>query len=191
MADLTAGAAGVTSVRRNAAMTVGAFGPEAAAETASPLTKTLDDIHAQVRQAAATALVKLGPSASGALPKLRKMAGKRREAARIQAAAALWSISEEPEPSLSILLDELQRSDRPWEAAEAFQQLGAIAAPSLPKLVELVRSGEGETLYFAATALANMGKHAESSVPELRSLADGGDERRELIKAVLEQIEAK
>jgi HEAT repeat protein len=113
--------------------------------------------------------VEAGPSLQAAL-------NNPRFAARIEAAVALWKTTGKTEEPLAVLLHEVGRPHAPWDAASAFGEFGAYAAPAVPRLRQLLRDERAETRLFVAIALGKVGTAARAAVPDLKALLDDEDE---------------
>jgi HEAT repeat protein len=79
-------------VRQNAALALGAIGPEAASECVPALVELLHDSEWTVRRQATAALGELGPSAADALPELKKLSRDKDSLVRKAAAEAIKKI---------------------------------------------------------------------------------------------------
>ncbi|MGE3775852.1 MAG: HEAT repeat domain-containing protein, partial [Pirellulaceae bacterium] len=180
----------VASVRGNAAAALGKLGPQVGEEAIAALAAALKDKLYNVRRSAAIALGEMGPTAATAVPALDAGLAREGFAARSQAAVARWRITQEVEPSLVVLLSELQLRDGPWDAAEGFQQMGAEAAPAVDRLTKLFASPLSETRLFAASSLAGIGFPAKSALPQLRELTKDSDQDvREVAAEAIQTIE--
>ncbi|MCA9013480.1 MAG: HEAT repeat domain-containing protein, partial [Planctomycetaceae bacterium] len=118
------------------------------------LTEGLDDEAESVRRSLACALGHLGPHAAAALPQLkaRLELHKSDDGAwtRREIAFAIWQIEGTPELTVQTLLDQLNsdqleiyKSDGQyrWESIEYLGEMGPVAKPALPRLLELAESG--------------------------------------------------
>jgi len=182
---------GVTSVRRNAADAIGEIGPAVGDRELQPLATALKSPIYPVRRSAAIALGKLGPLAAGSAPELRA-AMDERHSIRAEAAGALWQVTGDPHPGMDILLAALQSSGEPWEAALAFQRLGAAAQPALDQLVPLLEANSSETQLFAVYAIASMGPPARKALPALRSMLDTPDDfLRDVVRQAIAVLETE
>jgi hypothetical protein len=79
-------------VRQNAALALGAIGPEAASDSVPALVELLHDSEWTVRRQAAAALGELGPAARDAVPELKKLTADKDSLVRKAAAAAVKKI---------------------------------------------------------------------------------------------------
>jgi HEAT repeat protein len=178
----------ITSVRHNAAAALGEIGPEAGERVLAPLEALLEERIYPIRRSAVIALGKLGPFAERAAPAVRASLESSRSI-RAEAACALWQMTGESEPGLSILLEELQSLDSPWESAKAFERLGKTAKLAVPQLIELLDSKNAETQLFAAYSIAGIGPAAKQALPALQQMLEDPEEdvrtiARETIKYV-------
>lgn len=181
---------GNASVRRNAAAALGNIGPDVGERAITPLIERLDDPVHDVRRSSAIALGRLGPLAKQSVPALKVIATDRQSSTRAQAAGALWQVTGTPEPGMTILLGELQRKSTPWEAAQAFERLGAAGKPAVAQLTKLVGADDVETQVFATMALAGIGPAASDALATLRTLAESNDgDMRDLARLAIDAIE--
>ncbi len=164
------------SVRGNAAASLGKLGPAVATVATEPLRKALNDKLYNVRVSTSIALGELGPAAKDAAPALEACLTRQGFSARSQAAVALWRITNRPQPSVDVLLAEIQHPDSPWDAAEGFQIMGGAAVEAVNRLVEISRSDNPETRVFAAQALGGIGASAKNALPRLQELRNDPDE---------------
>lgn len=183
------------SVRRNAALAIGGIGPDAGAEVIEPLIERMRTDRAQpVRADAATALGLLGKVGVPAVPELKAAALDEQRHIRIPAAVALWRLTKRTEDALPVLLSELASPNEPWEAAGAFQVLGAAAAPAVPEIIAILKSDDPELRLHACAALQHIGPEAKSARAALESLRDNAledDDIRDAAKAALAVIAAE
>ena len=180
----------IASVRGNAAAALGNLGPGAGPEVVPALTKSLKDKLYNVRTAAAIALGQMGPLAIDAVPQLDASLANESFAARSQAAIARWQITREVEPTVRVLVAELENPNSPWDAASGFQQIGPPAAVAVDRLIKLLGSPDRETRIWTASALAGIGASAKRSVPKLTEmLQDKEEEIREVAAETIRVIE--
>ena len=182
-------ASGVTSVRSNAAEALGLIGAPVGKRPIESLTKVVGDQNYVVRRAGVIALGRLGKLAAASAPTVRAAMLDASRSIQAEAAAALWQITDAHEESLPILLKVLQDHNAPWEAAQAFERLGAAGQPAVADLAKLVEAAPGETQYFATLALSGIGPAAKDALPALRKLLESPDEdMRQVAKQVIEHI---
>ncbi|MBC8351804.1 MAG: HEAT repeat domain-containing protein [Planctomycetes bacterium] len=180
---------GVASVRSNAADAIGTIGVTVGSRAIGPLTMMLEDRNYVVRRAGVIALGRLGKLSSVSAPAIKDAMRDTTRSIRAEAAAAAWQITGEHTESLPILLDVLRSRDSPWEAAMAFERLGAIGEPAVAQLSKLVETTTGETQYFATMSLAGIGPSAKNGLPALRKLLQSPDEgMRQLAKQAIERV---
>jgi HEAT repeat protein len=180
------------SVRGNAAAALGNLGAGTGAEAVAVLIAALDDRLDNVRRAAAVALGQFGPAAGNAVPALDNCLAKASFSARSQAAVARYRITQQLEPTVTVLLKELQEPDTPWDAVEGFQQIGAPAAVAVDRLVKLLQSPSSETRQLAASALAAIGPSAKAALSSLKALANDPDpDVREVAAEAIRMIESR
>ncbi len=180
---------GVASVRSNAAEAIGLIGEAVGERAVEPLTKMLEDHNYVVRRAGVIALGRLEKLAAASAPAVKTAMQDASRSIQAEAAASLWQITGNHEDSLPILLKVLQGKNGPWEAAMAFERLGAAGKPAVADLGELVKSTTGETQYFATLALSGIGPAAKDALPALRTLLDSPDEdMRQVAEQVIKQL---
>jgi HEAT repeat protein len=178
------------SVKRNAAYALGQIGPAAGERVITPLVGLLKDKLQPVRRNAVIALGELGPFAKRSTDAVRAAMNDEQFRAPAEAAAALWQITGESDPSLDVLLGVLQGKQSPWEAALAFERLGKTGKPAVTKLTELVTSDNSETQYFAIASLAGIGPQAAAALPALTELLKDPDkDLRNLVAETIAKIQ--
>ena len=116
--------AGEPELRRTAAMSLGRIGTGLKA-----LTRALNDAEACVRQAAAAAIGKIGPSAHGAIPHLDRALGDSDDDVRMSAANALADIGPRSVPTL---IEATEGSKKRREATWALGEIGPRANSAIP-----------------------------------------------------------
>jgi HEAT repeat protein len=114
------------------------------------------------RESAAQALGKIGPSAREAIPHLTAALSKDRRGLRIAAAGALWKITRQTKPALSVLIKALQDGE----------------------------SASESNTHEAIGVLEDMGPQAKAAVPALLAIHKRADSwGREMIQRVLKEID--
>jgi len=180
---------GVTSVRRNAAATLGRIGPDVGKPGLDVLVEAMSDWSQPVRQQAVIALGGLGTLAAPALPDLQKrlLDGDFRPAAN--AAKTLWLLKPESDVPSRILLVELASGDDPSVAVEVLGELG-VAMGLVDEVAELLKEDYRWTRLYAAEALGKMGPDAAPIArPALEAASEDKDEEVcETIKEALQKI---
>ncbi len=159
-------------VRLNAAYALGAIGEPAV----SPLIETLGVEDPIMRRMAAYALAAVGEPA---VPALSEALEHTEDVVRIEAAYAFAQIGDAAESAISALTE--RTKDHTVEVRrylpEAFGGLGAMAAPAVPVLCDILASdGDGQARFEAALALAQIGPAASEAVPVLANALN--DENR-------------
>lgn len=176
------------SVRRNAALTLGAIGPAVGAEAIGPLGEALFDNVALVREDAAWALGQMGKLADPALPSLEKALKDGASTVRISVAVALWRLTQSTDKTLDVLVAELGTPDAPWEAAKGIGVLGAAAEPAIPRIRQLLQAEDADQRIYAIEALDHIGPAAHVAIPDLRRLLmDKDEDVAETAKETLEK----
>jgi HEAT repeat protein len=135
----------------------------------------LEDDHPAVRGAAATSLVRLGPTAIAALEKALDKPALRTLAMELLAAAG-----SKAKPAVDNLVAALADADPATrgDAAVALAAIGPEAAEAVPALAKLLASDEKEDAlrYAAAYALGRIGPASASVAETLRGLSKSEDE---------------
>ena len=111
------------SVRKEAAKTLAAIGPESRSAV-QELVRALEDPQTDVRQYAALALGKIGPDASAAQPSLQKALKDKDQEVRCQAARALGGLGKAGTPALPELIRLLKDDDVAEVRIAVIQVLG-------------------------------------------------------------------
>lgn len=181
---------GVTSVRRNAAATLGKIGPTIGEPGLDVLVEAMSDRTQAVRQQAVIAVGRLGQLAEPVLPIIeqRLLDGEFRPAAN--AAKTLWLLKPESDLPSRILLVELAAGDDPSVAVEVLGELG-VAMGMVDEVAELLKEDYRWARLYAAEALGKMGPEAAPIArPALEAALDDKDEGvREIVKEALQKIE--
>jgi HEAT repeat protein len=180
----------VASVRGNAAAALGILGPDVAVDAVQGLTKAVKDRLYTVRTSAVVALGKMGPKAIGSLPAVEACMTSESFAARSQAAVARWQITGEIEPTVKVLVAELENRDTQWDAARGFEQIGKPAAVAVNRLIKLLNHEERETRVWTISSLAAIGASSKPALPKLNELLkDPEEEVREVAAEAIRMIE--
>ncbi|MCA9122487.1 MAG: HEAT repeat domain-containing protein [Planctomycetaceae bacterium] len=190
LVELTA--SGVASVRSNAAEAIGIIGPAVGKRPIAALTTMLHDDNYVVRRAGVIALGRLGTLSAESTATVKEAMQDPSRSIRAECACTLWQITGEHKESLPVLLEVIQEKNAPWEAAMAFQRLGAAGKPAVPKLSELLTSKSGETQYFATLAISGIGPAAVDALPALRALLESpDDDMRQVAAGVIEKLQGQ
>ena len=128
---------------------------------------------ASFRRLAARALGRFGPEAAAAVPLLEKALQNEEPRYRVQAALALWRISQHPQaiPTLRAALKR-NESETAFEAVLALAEIGAGAKAAAPDLIEALNHPDPDVRRAAASALVPLG--ADQLEPVAQRLSDGG-----------------
>ncbi len=159
-------------VRLNAAYALGAIGESAVPQ----LIETLADENGPTRRMAAYALAAVG---APAVPALSEALQHTEDVVRTEAAYAFAQIGSAAESAISVLMERTKDSavEVRRYLPEAFGGLGAIAAPVVPALCDmLARDADGQARFEAAVALAQIGPAAYDAIPVLANALN--DENR-------------
>jgi HEAT repeat protein len=119
------------------------------------LLQRLSDEDQQIRLHAAIAFGNIGPAASNSIPVLRNFVKSESHTVRVYSANALWKVTGEVEPSLSVLEDGLKEKSVKfrWAAPVFLGELGEKAARAIPLLSEAADDSDKEVASLAIQAL--------------------------------------
>jgi HEAT repeat protein len=145
------------------------------------------DTDANVRQAAAEALVRLGVDAKPAVAMLVESLGAKSDAEQIRAARALGLLGPLAGDSGVVLVPLLGEQKTRAEAAKA---LGRIGRPTVPLLIKALDSKNALMRLGAAEALEQVGADAADAIPALsaRVRTDSSASVREAAERTLKKI---
>jgi HEAT repeat protein len=124
------------------------------------LAELLKESSPKVKRWALQALGMIGPQAREAVAAVSRCLGDDHPGVRMTAAAVLWQIDGQLEKPLAFLCDGLRsdRADEAQEALDALAILGRHGRPLLDDVTPLLRRDRGFGPFFAARALAAMGR---------------------------------
>ncbi len=183
---------GVTSVRRNAAATLGLIGPDIGAEGIAALIAAVSDPVEPVREQAVIALGRLGPAANTAVPTLRTALTARRLHCRPHAAYAFWQITGDSQLAVNVLCEELKVPEHQVVAINHLGLMGPAAEPALDRLIASLDDEDPEVRIAAAEAIAQIGARAVKAVPALkRLLFDREEDVRQAAESALRAMNIK
>jgi HEAT repeat protein len=142
---------------------------------------------APFRRLAARALGRFGPEAAAAVPLLEKALQNEDPLYRVQAALALWRISQHPQaiPALRAALKR-NESETAFEAVLAVAEIGAGARAAASDLVEALNHPDPDVRRAAASALVPLGADQLEAVAQ--RLSDGGFQSPAAAAYVLGQL---
>jgi HEAT repeat protein len=128
---------------------------------------------APFRRLAARALGRFGPAAAAAVPMLEKALQNEDPLYRVQAALALWKISQHPQaiPALRAALKR-NESETAFAAVLAVAEIGTGAQAVAPDLIEALNHSDPDVRRAAASALVPLG--VDQLEPVAQRLSDGG-----------------
>jgi HEAT repeat protein len=120
------------------------------------------------RRLAARALGRIGPDAAEAIPVLERALDNEDYVYRVEAALALWRISQYPQ-ALDVLQAVIRENpaEGPYEAIMALPKLGPVAREAVPTLVATLKHEDPDTRRAAAKVLAGLGLGVLSPVATL------------------------
>ncbi|MFC5004167.1 hypothetical protein ACFPIJ_40875 [Dactylosporangium cerinum] len=179
-AELTGSAA--AGHHRVLAATVAALGPAAVEATPDLLALPLDLM-------TATALGRIGPGATAAVPPLRAALDCGHPVTEVAAALALWQITGDPKQTVQVLARHL--SDPEYvtaAAADAAGQLGPAAADLDEPLRAVLDADADHALVAAARALWRVSGDADTSLPVLAQLWTDSPRHRADVAAYLSEL---
>ena len=161
------------------------LGGAASAATAALVQRVQTDDEEPVREAAARALVKLGPPAFAKLLDGLDSPDHAVRAHTLAAIATLGPDAQAAEPALAELLGDPHAADVRLAAVQAAGAIGPAAARTTGPLTRLLedRAGDLAIRTAAATALGNIGGGASAAVPALTQVLHGRQEQPELRSA--------
>lgn len=121
------------------------------------------------RQGAIAVLRGMGPAAKSAVPALQVMLDDRDPRTRIQAAEAVFEISQDAEDVVPVLILALhdERDEICQEAASAITRLGPAASAAVPPLIAALRDENPRVRGWAVAALGKLGATAADAIPSL------------------------
>ena len=156
--------------------------PELAKYMIADLLPRLHDQDGQIALHTAITMGNIGPDAKESLPILLEFTKSDKSTVRIYSARALWKVSGELEPALSVLEAGIQDKSAKfrWAAPVFLGEMGTNAMRALPLLVEASRDGNKEVASLSIQALAEVGgdkivsvliEHLQSTDPSIRASA--------------------
>lgn len=130
--------------------------------------KTLDDNYAIVRNASCQALGSYQSSSKAAIPKLIEMIKTESDSSiKYSAMNALQCIDRKDPRILQLYLDLFDDPIVGRNAVSYLSNFGADAAPAVPKLIDLLKSGDVHAKHQAAEVLGHIGPAARVALPAL------------------------
>jgi hypothetical protein len=133
--------------------------PEIAKFMIADLLPRLHDQDAQIALHTAITMGNIGPAARESLPTLLEFTKSDKSTVRIYSARALWKVSGQVEPALSVLEAGIQDKSAKfrWAAPVFLGEMGTNALRALPLLVEASKDADKEVASLAIQALAEVG----------------------------------
>jgi HEAT repeat protein len=137
--------------------------------TIRALILALDEVNSWTYGAAISGLGRAGPAARKAAPRLEKFLKTHETNARVNAAAALWRVTGDPEKALAVLAREIAGPEElgPWWSANSLRDMGPAAAPAVPYLRRAARRTGTRLSSAAALALWKITGSPEEALPAL------------------------
>ncbi len=123
----------------------------------------VEDEDEHVRDAAVSAIGKIGPAA---IPALRELLGDKHQRAWDSAARAMANMGSAAIPAITELFSDKDETVR-YYATEALGKIGAAAVPTATKLLKHTNK---DVRGYAALALGNIGPDAKTAIPALADL---------------------
>lgn len=161
------------AVRRSAAKVLGQFGPNVRGKALEPLLRLFDDKDAEVREAATTALTKLGPPTAAEAESLKRLLADRMRSKEARL-FAVWALAELGEVGGPPLADTLESDPDAVVKKAAAAALGEkkVKSPEAGKaLARAIVHPEREVRAAAAKALGQIGVDATTLPGLLKALA--------------------
>lgn len=125
-----------------------------------------------VRKTIIDGLALAGPIAVGAIPALARAAEDENADVRRKACEALGALGPRAEGAMDLLLERLILDDDAAVQDAAANALAQVGEPAVESLVDLLERGGPELQWRAARALGQIGKAAQSAVPQLERAFD-------------------
>ncbi|MDX2105132.1 MAG: HEAT repeat domain-containing protein [Candidatus Melainabacteria bacterium] len=128
--------------------------------------KLLDDNYATVRSAACQALNSYHESSKVAVPKLIEMVRTENDSSiRHSALNALQSIDRDHSEVIALYIELMDDPTLSRLAMSYLSSLGISAAPAVPKLITILKTGDIHSKHQAAMTLMNLGPAAKPALP--------------------------
>jgi HEAT repeat protein len=175
----------VRAVAASSLSVLGAAGPEA-------IPVLCDMLTTGERLAALKALVRYGPEAEPAIPRLVKLLTDADSEIRWRAAMTLGKIGPAARGSVSPLVAALKDEDAlvREHAAEALGDIGPDAKEAVPALTTALQDADQRVRRDAVRSLGQIGPAARSAAPAIRPLLNDKEERvRRAARTALQQVE--
>jgi hypothetical protein len=156
--------------------------PELAVFMIADLLPRLHDQDGQIALHTAITMGNIGQAAKESLPTLLEFTKSDKSTVRIYSARALWKVSGETEPALSVLEAGIRDKSAKfrWAAPVFLGEMGTNATRALPLLIEASKDSDKEVASLAIQALAEVGgaasvplliEHLQSADPSIRASA--------------------
>ncbi len=168
-------------LRREAAVAIGALGPDALPAVPA-LIKSLQRGREEDQVNAAEALGRLGPTAAEATQPLFVALESSAWKVRRAAARALGHL--QVRAAVPRLIQHLESDPGRWVRRAAGESLGEIGKPACPALVKLLTHQDTAVRVRATRALGYMGPAAAAAVPVLASCLESREVREQAAKAL-------
>lgn len=165
---------GVSSTRRHAARALGRIGPAGGEASTAVLVDLLNDPVQPVRAEAATALGNWTKLPESAIAALEHGMSNRTLGITIESARSHWTLMQQADQVIPVLLAELAADRRPIEAADVLAIIGPAAGSASSALIDALKSPEPEIRLHAARALAKIDTQG-ISLTALKSLLEDED----------------
>ena len=156
--------------------------PEVARVMIADLMPRLRDEDGTISLHTAIVMGNIGPAAKESLPVLLEFTKSDKPTVRIYSARALWKVSGQVEPALSVLEAGIQDKSAKfrWAAPGFLGEMGTNAVRALPLLVEASKDADKEVASLAIQALVKVGgadavplliEHLRADAPSIRASA--------------------
>jgi HEAT repeat protein len=176
-----------------ALLALGALGPSNEHDIVGLLTKKLDAFMALERERALIGLGYLGPDAKPALEKITALMNNPDKSVQPQAAFAYWKITGEAGPAMEVLAATLQDYNFRDETVQRLGEMGSVAAPLVPELINLLRDEDDSIRESAIQTLEKLGPVAKQALPKLRTIAKNDSDLliQEAAKSAIKAIQKR
>ncbi|MHB1423280.1 MAG: HEAT repeat domain-containing protein [Gemmataceae bacterium] len=164
-------------------------------EVLQALVAALEDKETYVVRAAGRALVRFGPQAKAAIPRLLVLLGHSQVECRIMACLLLGSIRSTDKEIISYLVKISQKDETEYVRLSAYAALAKIDSArlkdTLPRLTAALQSKDENVVEIAAISLILLGRDARDALPKLRTLRDqtSDDTSKKIFDGIIESIQ--
>lgn len=163
-------------VRRSVAQAMGNL-PGPSDEVLTALVEAMDDNYKQVRTTASSSLSRFGARAKAALPQILAMFKEEKEwSSRQQTLNAMVQIDRKNPKVVEALIDALDDPNLQNYSLSYLHQLGADAAPAVPRLIKILEPENNMNIRLQSiNLLGSIGPKAHAALPSLNKLSESAD----------------